>query len=540
MRLLSSICAICIGACGSNLSHEAVPEEQGAPQAVPAMPMQPSSAVASSTAAPAPPISEPACTPPAQATPVCGGNCSPIVEWTQEYKKPLSFAPHLLHSVSDAEGNIIVVGTTGRGPTALGGRSLYDLWPRGLGEAFAAKYDRQGRHLWSRALFEASPVGRKRGARSGVRAVALGTNAAIHVLASRIGGAEEGAYLVALSPDGRTAQIRRVQEGLPTLAELQDRDGLPAAIGARDVDASTTEVLEYRFEDSGSLIGQRRAAFTRPSGTVGAQRVQWSPRGVLWTAGLLPHRTAEGGGNLICPIYETRRERPSGRLVRNGPPQDKACSWRATELLVAGITSSTTADWLGRFAVPGYDPGAHTALIDAGGNSYLVGAFTGTARFGPHVVCAFGLPSGYAEDYFGSVTMDAACECMRDYADVFVAKLDPTGNPAWVRQLGGFMEDRTGTVAIDARNNVIVTLGSTPQPDFTVPRLGPGPPLWSIVAYNPNGVHLWTHRLAERTPPLVIARSDGSVVFVESVAPRNARDGAGIRLTAIRERSAQP
>jgi hypothetical protein len=129
---------------------------------------------------------------------------------------------------------------------------------------------------------------------------------------------------------------------------------------------------------------------------------------------------------------------------------------------------------------------------------------------------------------------------MRDYADVFVAKLDPTGNSLWVRQLGGFMEDRTGTVAIDARNNVIVTLGSTPQPDFSVPRLGPSPPLWSIVAYNPDGVHLWTHRLTARTPPLVVARSDGSVVVVESVAPRDARDGAGIRLTAVRERNAQP
>jgi len=136
MRSLSAICAILVGACGSSLSREATPEEQGAPQAVPATPVQPTAA--STTAPPAPPTSGSTCTAPTQATPACAGNCSPIVEWTQAYEKPQSFAPNVLHSVSDAEGNIIVVGTTGRGPTVLGGRALYDLWPRGLGEVFAA------------------------------------------------------------------------------------------------------------------------------------------------------------------------------------------------------------------------------------------------------------------------------------------------------------------------------------------------------------------------------------------------------------------
>jgi hypothetical protein len=70
--------------------------------------------------------------------------------------------------------------------------------------------------------------------------------------------------------------------------------------------------------------------------------------------------------------------------------------------------------------------------VDAGGNSYVTGAFYGDAQF-------------------GSVALSAA-----DY-DVFVAKFGPAGAPVWAKRAGGAGYDAAYGIAVDAAGNAAIT-----------------------------------------------------------------------------------
>ena len=80
----------------------------------------------------------------------------------------------------------------------------------------------------------------------------------------------------------------------------------------------------------------------------------------------------------------------------------------------------------------GIDPGAN-ADLDSAGNVYVTGAFTGTATFGSFTLTNAG----------GS--------------DIFLAKMDRTGNVAWARRAGGAGNDAGAGVAVDRAGNVHLT-----------------------------------------------------------------------------------
>jgi hypothetical protein len=241
------------------------------------------------------------------------------------------------------------------------------------------------------------------------------------------------------------------------------------------------------------------------------------------------------GGTLICPIVDTKRERQNKLVRQSDSPRQQSCPWPRKDLVVAALASNGTSLWTKRYSVPNHNSGLESLAADAQGNTYVVGSFTGEAKFGDRAICAASLPSGYVDDYFGSFEWDAACECTRDYEDVFVAKLDTGGNAIWVQRLGAPMQDRIGPIVIDSLGNVVLAVGATPQPDFAVPRRGPGEPIWSVHAFAGDGRHLWSHQLDSRDPPQLVAGSDGAVVIAESL-----KDPAGIRLTAVQSWPQKP
>jgi len=73
--------------------------------------------------------------------------------------------------------------------------------------------------------------------------------------------------------------------------------------------------------------------------------------------------------------------------------------------------------------------------VDDAGNSYVIGSFHGTATFG-----FYSLPSS-------------------GYEDIFVAKLNATGNWLWATQAGGTSNDRGYGITIDDAGNSYVTGG---------------------------------------------------------------------------------
>ena len=103
--------------------------------------------------------------------------------------------------------------------------------------------------------------------------------------------------------------------------------------------------------------------------------------------------------------------------------------WPAT--MTAGAWSSD--DWaVAVFGGSGFDI-IHSVAVDASGNVYTTGSFQGTADFDP-----------------GSGTANLTSN---GNADVFVSKLDSSGNYVWAKNLGGsecIQGCSTAAVAVDA------------------------------------------------------------------------------------------
>jgi gliding motility-associated-like protein len=76
---------------------------------------------------------------------------------------------------------------------------------------------------------------------------------------------------------------------------------------------------------------------------------------------------------------------------------------------------------------------AKRSVVDAAGNIYVVGAFTGQVQFGQFTLTSVGAPH-----------------------DVFVAKLDSMGTYLWVAQGGGYAEDDGNAIGLDAAGNVYI------------------------------------------------------------------------------------
>ncbi|MBS4065692.1 MAG: T9SS type A sorting domain-containing protein [Chitinophagaceae bacterium] len=79
---------------------------------------------------------------------------------------------------------------------------------------------------------------------------------------------------------------------------------------------------------------------------------------------------------------------------------------------------------------------ARSIKVDMQGNVYTTGSFQGTADFDPGA---------------GTFSLTAM------YNDIFISKLDASGNFVWAKRMGGSMDDTGRSIAIDAWQNVYIT-----------------------------------------------------------------------------------
>jgi len=101
-------------------------------------------------------------------------------------------------------------------------------------------------------------------------------------------------------------------------------------------------------------------------------------------------------------------------------------------IFVAKLDSNGNWLWVKKAGGTGYDGGLGIE-VDASGNSYVTGDFSGTVTF-------------------GSTTLTS-----RGNSDIFVAKLDSSGNWLWAKKAGGKGYDKGHGIAVDAVNNIYVT-----------------------------------------------------------------------------------
>jgi len=150
---------------------------------------------------------------------------------------------------------------------------------------------------------------------------------------------------------------------------------------------------------------------------------------------------ADGIGNTVTSgIYHGTITVGSNTLTAKG----------SRDILVTKLAPSGTVLWATSVGGAGEDtPSA--LVLDAAGNTTLVGDFSGTATFGSFIRTAKG------------------------GKDLFVARLDSTGKVTWVTTAGGTGNDNATGVGVDSQGNVTFVASTTTVATFgttTVPNKG--------------------------------------------------------------------
>jgi len=105
-----------------------------------------------------------------------------------------------------------------------------------------------------------------------------------------------------------------------------------------------------------------------------------------------------------------------------------------SDIYVAKLDCNGNWLWAKQAGGTGWDDG-YSIAVDANGSSYVTGFFMESATF-------------------GTTTLTSSSEY---YSDIFVAKLDSSGNWLWVKQAGGTDYDCGYGIAVDANGNSYIT-----------------------------------------------------------------------------------
>ncbi len=107
------------------------------------------------------------------------------------------------------------------------------------------------------------------------------------------------------------------------------------------------------------------------------------------------------------------------------------------DIFVLKLNSAGTYIWAKRLGGAGREE-SHSIAVDAGGNVYTTGYFQGTADFNPDPAVSNNLTSAGSND-------------------VFVSKLDSSGNFVWAKGMGGSANDEGNSVVVGASGNILTT-----------------------------------------------------------------------------------
>jgi Beta-propeller repeat len=165
------------------------------------------------------------------------------------------------------------------------------------------------------------------------------------------------------------------------------------------------------------------------------------------------------------------------------------------DVFVSKLDASGNFVWAKAFGGTSTDQG-YGISVDAAGNVYTTGSFQGTVDFDPG--------SGVAS--LTSVGSD----------EVFMSKLDASGNYVWAKAFGGIFGDYGYSIAVDAAGNVYTTGFFYGTADFD-----PGPGVASLSAVG-NNIDVFVSKL----------NASGNYVWAKAFGGTNDEIGYGIALDA--------
>ncbi len=149
-----------------------------------------------------------------------------------------------------------------------------------------------------------------------------------------------------------------------------------------------------------------------------------------------------------------------------------------TDIFICKLNSSGNFVWAKQFAGANYYDSGYSIAVDASGNVYTTGRFTGTIDFDPGI---------------GTYNLTTA-----GTYDIFISKLDASGNFILAKQLGGTSTDESMSIAIDAIGNVYTTGAFWGTSDFD-----PGPGIFNLTTFGALG-----------HPDIFISKLDASGNFI--------------------------
>src|SRR6476661_1187 len=124
---------------------------------------------------------------------------------------------------------------------------------------------------------------------------------------------------------------------------------------------------------------------------------------------------------------------------------------------------------------------ANDLALDAAGNAYLTGTFSGSVTM-------------------GSTTLSSA-----GGDDIFLCKLDAAGNLLWAQSAGGTDDDGAQSVAVDASGNAVIGGFA----DYTFSGAGESSSFY-VARYSPQGTAVWSRKV---TPSVDASYNVGGVAY---------------------------
>lgn len=117
------------------------------------------------------------------------------------------------------------------------------------------------------------------------------------------------------------------------------------------------------------------------------------------------------------------------------------------DVFIQKLDSTGNLIWAKRIGGPGKDI-IYSSGTDSLNNIYLAGSFSGTADFDPDTSTSYYLTSSSG------------------YQDIFILKLDSSGNFIWAKAIGGALGDEIYSIAVDLAGNVYATGAFADVVDF--------------------------------------------------------------------------
>lgn len=355
----------------------------------------------------------------------------------------------------DGGGNVVITGSFA-GSVDFGGGTLTSAG--GL-DAFVARFDALGNHLWSRTFGDASAQAGNGVAVDGSGDVFL--TGYFEGTVSFGGGALASAgtqdvFVVRLDADGNHVWSKRfgnasdqrgagiavvASGGLVTIGTLYGSidfgGGTLTSAGLGDVylarlDASGNHVWSKRFGDAGAQSGAAVAV---------------DGSGYAMATGSFSGSVSFGGGVLT--------------------------SAGSTDVFLARYDSGGSHVWSKRFGDASAQDGTELSC-DAAGNPVLAGSFSGKVDFGGGSLTSAGL------------------------GDAFLAKFDTSGSLSWSRAFGSTGADVGGGLAVDGSRDVVLTGSFQGSVDFGGGALtaAGGSDLF-VARFSASGVHVSSARAGD-------------------------------------------